>query len=493
MTDATADLSASTLTAKIWNLAHVLNNAGVGGGDYVEQVTYLMFLKLDEERAEDGQPSLVPAACRWATLADLTGAALACAYEEVLKTLGAQPGLVGAVFARATNRIEEPAFLNRLVRLIAAEDWSRYGNDVKGAIYEGLLERTASDVKSGAGQYFTPRPLIQAIVEVVDPQPGQLVCDPACGTGGFLLAAYDHMRANPAARDRDTARRMRRDGFTGYDIVPGVARLAAMNLYLHGLGNDAPGAPSPIRRADALLADPGDRWEVILTNPPFGRKQSIRVYTGDEAEAERDDYERQDFPEATGNKQLNFLQHCMTVLDEDGTAAVVLPDNVLFEAGAGERIRRRLLQEFDCHTLLRLPTGIFYRQGVKANVLFFDRRPKQAAPWTEALWVYDLRTNNRFTLKERPLRQDNLREFVTLARLRDRPTRGGTAAERWRCYPYAELAARERLDLNLSWLKEAGSTDPATLPPPAEIAASIADELEAALGRFRAIAARLAD
>ncbi len=328
---------------------------------------------------------------------------------------------------------------------------------------------------------------------MVDPRPGQAVCDPACGTGGFLLAAYDHMRRHPAAQDRDTGLRMRRTGFTGYDIVPGVARLAAMNLYLHGLGSDAPEAPSPVRRADALLADPGDRWKVILTNPPFGRKQSIRVYTGDEAEAERDDYERPDFKDTTGNKQLNFLQHCMTVLDEDGTAAVVLPDNVLFEAGAGERIRRRLLHEFDCHTLLRLPTGIFYRQGVKANVLFFDRRPARKEPWTEALWVYDLRANNRFTLKERPLRQDNLREFVALARLRDRPARAEAAsAERWRRYAYAELAARERMDLNLSWLKEAGAADPSTLAPPAEIAAGIADELETALARFRAVAARLA-
>ncbi len=494
MNDTTADLAASTLTAKVWNLAGVLNNAGVGAGDYVEQVTYLMFLKLDEERAEDGQPSLIPTTCRWAVLADLSGGALARAYEELLKTLGAQPGLVGAVFARATNRIEEPAFLSRLVRLVGAEVWSRYGIDVKGAIYEGLLERTASDVKSGAGQYFTPRPLIQAVVEIVDPKPDQRVCDPACGTGGFLLAAYDHMRAHPVARDRDTARRMRRDGFTGYDIVPGVARLAAMNLYLHGLGNDMPGALSPIRRTDALLADPGDRWQLILTNPPFGRKQSIHVYTGDEAEAERDDYERQDFPETTGNKQLNFLQHCMTVLDEDGTAAMVVPDNVLYDSGAGERIRRRLLQEFDCHTLLRLPTGIFYRPGVKANVLFFERRPRRVLPWTEALWVYDLRTNQRFTLKERPLRRANLDEFVCLARLAGRSTRTEIPnVDRWKCYSYAELAARERFDLNLSWLKEDGAADPSTLPPPAEIAAGIVSELEAALAKFRAVAAKLAE
>ena len=491
--DATADLAASRLTAKVWNLAGVMNNAGVGAGDYVEQVTYLLFLKLDAEREEDGLPSLVPPSCRWSAWAGLRGAALKTAYEEALKLLAAQPGLPGTVFARAANRIEEPAFLSRLVALVNAETWSAFGADVKGAIYEGLLERTASDVKSGAGQYFTPRPLIEAVVEVVDPQPSHTICDPACGTGGFLLAAWEHMRAHPALRDQNTARRVRRGGFAGWDIVAGVARLASMNLFLHGLGNDAPGALPPVRRADALLADPGTRWSLVLTNPPFGRKQSLRVFTGDEAEAERDDYARPDFRETTGNKQLNFVQHCMTVLAEDGTAAVVLPDNVLFEAGAGERIRRRLLAEFDCHTLLRLPTGIFYRQGVKANVLFFDARPRRAEPWTEALWVYDLRTNNRFTLKERPLRQEHLREFVQLARLADRHARTeDPARERWRRYGYAELAARDRLDLNLSWLKEAGAADPATLPPPAEIAAGIADELDAALARFRAVAERLA-
>ncbi len=481
MSDATA-----TLTAKVWNLAHVMNNAGVGAGDYVEQVTYLLFLKLDAEREEDGLPSLVPPACRWSALAPLAGAELARAYAAALEILATQPGLVGTVYARARNGIEEPAHLHRLVRLIDAETWSAFGMDVKGAIYEGLLERTASDVKTGAGQYFTPRPVIAACVEVVDPTPLQTVCDPACGTGGFLLAAYDHMRRHRAARDRATDRRMREDGFTGYDIVPGVARLAAMNLYLHGIGA---GTATPIHRADALAADPGRRWDVILTNPPFGRKQSARVFTGDgEAETEREDYERPDFEVTTGNKQLNFLQHVMTVLAPNGTAAVVVPDNVLFEGGAGERIRRRLLDQFDCHTLLRLPTGIFYRQGVKANVLFFHARPRRTEPWTDALWVYDLRTNKRFTLKERPLTHADMVDFIACARL---PVARREESERFKRYPYAELAAREKLDLNLTWLREEGATDPASLPPPAEIAAAIADDLEAALARFRAVAARL--
>ena len=482
MSDAT-----STLTAKVWNLAHVMNNAGVGAGDYVEQVTYLLFLKLDAERAEDGAASLVPASCQWGTLAPLHGGELARAYAAALETLADQPGLVGTIYARARNGIEEPAHLHRLVRLIDAETWSAFGLDVKGAIYEGLLERTASDVKTGAGQYFTPRPVIAACVEVVDPRPAQTVCDPACGTGGFLLAAYDHMRQQKGASDRATDRRMRESGFTGFDIVPGVARLAAMNLYLHGLGA---GLDTPIHRADALAADPGKRWDIVLTNPPFGRKQSARVFTGDgEAETEREDYERPDFAVTTGNKQLNFLQHVMTILAPNGTAAVVVPDNVLFEGGAGERIRRRMLEEFDCHTLLRLPTGIFYRQGVKANVLFFNARPRHTEPWTQDLWVYDLRTNKRFTLKERPLRHEDMAEFIAHARLSERGQR--QEGERFKRYTYAELAARERLDLNLSWLREEGATDPASLPPPAEIAATIAEELETALTRFRAVAARL--
>lgn len=482
MSDAT-----STLTAKVWNLAGVMNNAGVGAGDYVEQVTYLLFLKLDAERAAEGTPSLVPPSCQWSTLAPLAGPNLARTYATALETLAAEPGLVGTVFSRARNNIEEPAHLHRLVRMIDAETWSAYGVDVKGAIYEGLLERTASDVKTGAGQYFTPRAVIHACVDVVDPRPTQRVCDPACGTGGFLLAAFDHMRQRPEARDRRTDRKMREEGFTGYDIVAGVVRLAAMNLYLHGIGT---GATTPVHRVDALAADPGKRWDVILTNPPFGRKQSARVFTGDgEAETEREDYERPDFPVTTGNKQLNFLQHVMTVLAPNGTAAVVVPDNVLFEGGAGEKIRRRLVDEFECHTLLRLPTGIFYRQGVKANVLFFEARPRRSEPWTEELWVYDLRTNKRFTLKERPLKSADMADFIKLARLSDRRTR--QEAERFKRYSYAELAARERLDLNLSWLREEGATDPASLPPPAEIAASIAEELETALARFRAVAARL--
>jgi type I restriction enzyme M protein len=295
------------------------------------------------------------------------------------------------------------------------------------------------------------------------------------------------MKAKPAARNREVANRLRHGTFTGYDIVPGVVRLAAMNLYLHGIAEDE----SPVHRSDALLADPGRRWRYVLTNPPFGRRQSFKVFTSEgDIETEREDYQRNDFTVTTGNKQLNFLQHIMTILQENGTAAVVLPDNVLFEAGGGGRIRRRLLDAFDLHTMLRLPTGIFYKQGVKANVLFFDKKPARETPWTQRLWIYDFRTNQRFTLKERPLRDDDLNDFVRVARLSERQARQPT--ERFRPFDYAELAKRDRLNLDIFWLRDASQEDPDSLPPPDEIAAEIAESLEAALARFRAVAARLA-
>ncbi|WP_448189643.1 N-6 DNA methylase [Azospirillum sp. sgz301742] len=477
----------SALVGKVWNYAHVLRDAGVSYGDYVEQITCLLFLKMDEERSENlGEPSILPEACRWAAVKGLKGEKLGDTYAHILATLGKKDGLLGAIYQKARNAIEDPAKLERLVKLIDGETWLGLNVDVKGAIYEGLLERNAAEVKSGAGQYFTPRPLIDAIVDVVDPVPGRTVCDPASGTGGFLLSAYARMKKHPAAKDKKIAAKLRRETFTGYDIVPGVVRLAAMNLYLHGIGD----GDSPIHRADALLADPGVRWDYVLTNPPFGRKQSFKVFTDDgDIETEREDYQRPDFKVTTSNKQLNFLQHVMTVLKEQGTAAVVLPDNVLFEAGAGEKIRRRLLDGFDFHTLLRLPTGIFYKQGVKANVLFFHKKPGREEAWTKQLWVYDFRTNQRFTLKERPLKPSHLDDFVAVAKLSERAAR--KPSERFQSYAYDDLIKRDKLNLDRFWLKDASQDDPDSLPPPDEIAAEIAESLEAALQRFRSVAAKL--
>jgi len=337
----------------------------------------------------------------------------------MLERLGRQPGTLGVIFRKAQNRIQDPAKLKRLVvDLIEKESWSAAEVDIKGDAYEELLSKGAEDIKSGAGQYFTPRALIRAMVDCIDPRPSDRVIDPAAGTGGFLLAAHEH-----AARDAQDLTPDERDhlryGFVrGVELVDGAARLAAMNLLLHGIGR--PDGPSLIDVKDALLADLGDRYSVVLSNPPFGRKSSITMVGADGREArEEREIERPDFVVTTSNKQLNFVQHISTILDINGRAAVVLPDNVLFEGGAGETIRRRLLNDFDVHTLLRLPTGIFYAQGVKANVLFFDKRPASERPWTERLWVYDFRTNQHFTLKQNPLRREHppgLRGLLRAAR-----------------------------------------------------------------------------
>ncbi|OQW41147.1 MAG: DNA methyltransferase [Proteobacteria bacterium SG_bin5] len=480
-------MNEQALVAKVWNYAHVLRDEGVSYGDYLGQISFLLFLKMDEERsAALNEPSAIPADCRWDTLRTLSGAALDQHYKQVLAKLAQRDDIVGTLFLKAESKIGDPARLQRLVQLIDAETWMGLNVDVKGTIYEGLLERNAGEVRSGAGQYFTPRALINAIVQVMDPDPTESVHDPACGTGGFLLAAYEHMREKPAAADRSVARRLREEMLSGKDIVPEVVRLCAMNLYLHGIG----GAHSPVKQGDALIADDGARYDVILTNPPFGKRQSFRIVNAEGAiETERQDYVRDDFTVTTGNKQLNFLQHIMTITK--ASAAVVLPDNVLFEGGAGETLRRKLLHDFDFYTLLRLPTGIFYSQGVKANVLFFDRAPVGEGIATQELWVYDLRTNQRFTLRERPLKPADLDDFIAAYGAPHR-RHERVESERFRRFGYEALAQRDKLNLDIFWLKDAGATDPDSLPPPDEVAAEIVTSLELALDKFRAVAERLA-
>jgi type I restriction enzyme M protein len=445
------------LVAKVWNYAHVLRDQGIGYGDYVEQITFLLFLKMDQERADLlGEPSTIPAAWRWDRLAPLAGDELEIHYRHALEGLARESGLIGTIFRGAQNKLTDPAKLKRVVSLIDAETWIGIGVDVKGAIYEGLLERNAAEVKSGAGQYFTPRPLIQAMVTVLAPSVGETVHDPACGTGGFLLAAYEYLkRPGAAPLDRVQQRRLREATFSGVDIVDEVVRLAAMNLYLHGIGAEGNG-DSPILAGDALAVEPAERYDVILTNPPFGKKSSYRVVGDDgEMDSERDDYERSDFKFTTGNKQLNFMQHIMTVMASHGRAGVVLPDNVLFEAGStGEGIRRRLLVAFDYHTLRRLPTGIFYKPGVKANVLFVDKQAPRAdgRPHTQALWIDDLRTNPHFTLKKNPLAAADSQDFVACYRAGQRTARRET--ERFRRFDVDELLARDKLNPDIFWLKD---------------------------------------
>lgn len=399
----------STIVQRLWNYCNVLRDDGVSYGDYVEQLTYLLFLKMADEQTKPpfNKPSTIPENLNWKSLLSKDGDALEVHYRHILESLGKGKGMLGVIFRKSQNKIQDPAKLRRLIELINDETWMGLDIDIKGEIYEGLLQKNAEDIKSGAGQYFTPRALIKAMVDAIKPQPGMTVCDPACGTGGFLLAAHDYVLRH--LLDVEQKESLKLKTFKGWEIVDNAARLCVMNLYLHGIG----GVESPIIVGDALASDPGERFDVVLTNPPFGKKSSITIVNGEgKSEKETLIYERQDFWATTSNKQLNFLQHVKTLLKINGKAAIVIPDNVLFEGGAGETVRRKLLQECDVHTLLRLPTGVFYAQGVKANVLFFDRKPASEKPWTEKLWIYDLRTNQHFTLKTNTVKYDDLSDFI---------------------------------------------------------------------------------
>ncbi|WP_202869114.1 HsdM family class I SAM-dependent methyltransferase [Kribbella antibiotica] len=483
---------ARRLVDKLWAYCNVLRDDGVGVIEYTEQLTYLLFLKMAHERATRrlNPQNIVPDKYSWQRLLDAEGTDLEVEYTTILVGLAQEPGTLGTIFRKAQNRIQDPAKLKRIiVDLIDRENWSASGTDIKGDAYEELLSKGASDKGSGAGQYFTPRDLIRAIVDVVDPKPADTVVDPACGTGGFLLVAHEHA-SDGAEHLTPTQREHLRDQFvSGFELVDGTARLAAMNLLLHGIG--MPDGNSLINVRDALITDPGQRWSVVLSNPPFGRKSSLTMVGADGREAREDlEIERQDFAVTTGNKQLNFLQHIMTILDINGRAAVVLPDNVLFEGGAGEVLRRKLLADFDLHTMLRLPTGIFYAQGVKANVLFFDKKPASELPWTKKFWVYDLRTNKHFTLKQTPLRRQHLEEFVESYLIgKDRDER--TETERWKSFAYDDLMARDKVNFDMTWLRDDSLEAADNLPAPEIIAREIVEDLTAALAEFEAVAAAL--
>jgi type I restriction enzyme M protein len=486
---------ANEIVQKLWNYCNVLRDDGMSYGDYVEQLTYLLFLKMADERTQApyNQKSPIPAEYDWPSLLKRDGDELFDHYRHTLEKLGAAKGLLGLIFGKAQNKFQDPAKLRRLiVDLIDKENWSAMGADVKGDAYEGLLEKNAQDTRSGAGQYFTPRPLIQAIVEAVAPQPKETICDPACGTGGFLLAAHDYIVEKNPNLTKDQKRRLKEDALKGVDLVPGVARLCAMNLMLHGIGGLE---GEPIEVTDSLRADPGERFDIVLTNPPFGKKSSFTV-VGENGEASKDGketYERDDFWATTSNKQLNFVQHIKTLLKVNGRAAVVVPDNVLFEGGAGETIRKKLLADCDVHTLLRLPTGLFYAQGVKANVLFFDKKPASETPWTKQLWIYDLRTNKHFTLKTNFLKRTDLDEFVACYNPKNHHERNATWSEkrpdgRWRAYGYDELVARDKASLDIFWLKDESLEDSENLPAPEVIAQEMIEDLEAALEQLKLIA-----
>jgi type I restriction enzyme M protein len=478
------------IVAKLWNYCNILRDDGLSYGDYVEQLTFLLFLKMADEQSRPpwSKPSPLPSGSDWPSLLARDGDELEIHYRRVLETLGRQSGMLGVVFRKAQNKIQDPAKLRRLiVDLIDREEWSAMSADVKGDAYEGLLQKNAEDVKGGAGQYFTPRALIRAIVDVMRPAPGETICDPACGTGGFLLAAHDYI-ADPIHYQLDVKekRRLKSGALFGVELVDSVARLCCMNLLLHGIGGDGAEAV-PIDVRDSLGSHGGRFYEMVLTNPPFGRKSSVTI-VNEEGKAEKESLvvRRDDFWASTSNKQLNFLQHVFTLLKQHGRAAIVVPDNVLFEGGAGETIRRKLLHDADVHTLLRLPTGIFYAQGVKANVLFFDRKPAAEKAWTEKLWIYDLRTNMHFTLKENPLKREDLDDFVACFRPANRHDRA--ESERFHAFAYDEVVKRDKANLDIFWLKDESLEDSANLPEPDVIAAEIVEDLQAALEQFSAIA-----
>lgn len=497
------NVSTSDIVNRVWNYAHVLRDEGVGYGDYVEQLTYLIFLKMSAERAADDQEGESLAADRWAKLIELDGSDLEMEYRHTLESLGGQKGTLSMIFRKAQNKIQDPAKLERLIDLINKESWSSLTVDVKGAIYEGLLQKGAESEKKGAGQYFTPRPIIEAIVDVMQPQPMQVIADPACGTGGFLTVAHDYIVNNKTRPlSKKEARFLKNNAFKGNDIADSVARLCAMNLYLHGIGTEE----CPISTADALAKEVGEnKVDMVLANPPFGKKSSVTIISEKTGKLEKEKltYERTDFWADTSNKQLNFVQHIGNMLRVDGKisgkAAVVLPDNVLFEGGAGETIRKELLTRFNLHTILRLPTGIFYAQGVKANVLFFDAKPASKDAWTKSVWVYDYRTNVHKTLKTNKLAWSDFKEFIELYKADDQKARVATWAEvqeadggpgpngRWREYSYDAIIARDKTNLDITWLKDESLEDTENLQPPAVIASEIVELLTAALEEFKSV------
>ena len=423
-----------SLVQKVWQLADVLAAAGVAFTDYIVQLTYILFLKMDAEAEALGIESKIPKDCRWANLVDKDGFDLLERYEKSLKKLSEQPGLIGTIFSKAQNKISQPAHLAKVVAMVDAQDWLSLDIDTKGAIYEGILEKNGQDKKSGAGQYFTPRALIKAMVDVTNPKITETVCDPACGTGGFLLAAFDHMKRE--SQDRRKQMFLKTEALTGCDITPLVVTLASMNLYLHGVGIES----SPVKCEDSLEKEPSRLYDVILANPPFGTRP---------AGLGEISLMRQDFFAKTSNNQLNFLQHIMLLLKVGGRAAVVLPDNVLFEGGAGETVRKKLLADYNLHTILRLPTGIFYAQGVRANVLFFSRGGK-----TSETWVYDYRTGVKHTLANNKLERRHLDDFVACYTQKKR-----TETERWHRFAVEELVKRDKTNLDLKWLKEQSDDD----------------------------------
>lgn len=426
----------SALIKKVGDIANVMAAAGVGFTDYITQLTYILFLKMDEEKEEMGLESTIPEGYKWKDLVNLNGTDLIEKYEEILKELAEEDGLIGTIFTKAANKIDSPVKLAKIIEMVKGENWYMMEGDLKGAIYESILEKNGQDKKSGAGQYFTPRALIQAMVDVTDPKITEIVADPACGTAGFLLAAYEHMKKQ--AKNSNQLTNLKNNALFGADNTPLVVTLASMNLYLHDIGTHS----SPIVCQDSLLDTSDKMFDVILANPPFG----TRPQGSGEVSAVRSDFIK------TSDNQVNFLQHIMSIVKSGGRVAVVLPDNVLTDGNATAKVREKLLKDFNLHTILRLPTGIFYAQGVKTNVLFFEKGNP-----TEDIWVYDYRTGVKHTLVQKPLTREHLNDFVDCycsGHIQDRvPTYSNENPNgRWRKFTKQEVYSRDQLKLDFKWI-----------------------------------------
>lgn len=458
----------SDIVNKLWGFCHTLRHDGVDYGDYIEQLTYLLFLKMADERGVE-----VPKKYNWSSLKELSGTDLTDHYQEVLRKLREEKGILGKIFTQAMPRINNPVNLKRLINMVDEEDWSSMDVDVKGEAFEGLLEKSASEGKKGAGQYFTPRPLIQSMVRVMKPDPRTkadfTIADPSCGTGGFLIAAYEWlMKETKGALDRDSIKRIKNKTYYGQELVPRPARLAMMNLFLHGV-------TSEIKIGDTIYEPfDGKKFDCILTNPPFGTKGANQAP------------EREDFTIGTSNKQLNFVQHYLSALKPGGRAAVVLPDNVLFEDKAGE-VFKILMQDCNLHTILRLPRGTFtpYAQGVKANVIFLQK----GLP-TENVWIFDARSNvEGITKKDRPLTAKHFEEFEKCygADPNGQSKRKDLGEEgRFRKFHIKEVAKRD-YKLDITWLKDDSLEDADSLPEPQELATEAITGLEAVVDDLKEI------
>ncbi len=436
MAKTTNTKSESALLKKVWDIANVMAAAGVGFTDYITQFTYILFLKMDDEKEALGLGSSIPENCKWKNIVGLSGTDLVDKYEEILSELSKDSGLIGTIFTKASNKIDRPVHLAKIIEMVSNENWYMMEGDFKGAIYESILEKNGQDKKSGAGQYFTPRPLIKAIVDVVNPQIGETVADPACGTGGFLLSAFEHMK--PQSKEISKQKFLKNSSLFGADNTPLVVTLASMNLYLHDIGT----SKSPIVCQDSLIDKSERMYDVILANPPFGVRPQGSVNVHDN---------RPEFIKTSDN-QVNFLQHIMSIVKTGGRVGVVLPDNVLTDGNATAKVREKLLKDFNLHTILRLPTGIFYANGVKTNVLFFEKGKP-----TKDIWVYDYRTGIKHTLVTKPLRREHLDDFVNCycsGHIEDRKETYSKENPngRWRRFTEEEVYSSEQLKLDFKWL-----------------------------------------